>query len=163
MVLMVNRNQQLAFQPAGSKPGRRMLFLLSALILCAACSSSKLLMTKTLNFRCDSNFNDGFILPVDIVYIPEGESADAINGISPDDWFDSKVRDEWPYTQTLSFIENNVRSTVKIELKKAQKTTKMLVIADYRGLSDSKTQLITFTADSKENENIFITINGLLH
>ena len=98
--------------------------LLSVLILavCSACSSTKLLVTKRINFRCDSKYNEGFILPVDIVYVPKGEKIDTITGVSPDEWFDSQEREEWPYIQSLSFTENDVRNTVKIDLQKANQT-----------------------------------------
>ena len=137
--------------------------LLFLFISVASCSSTKLLPTKSLNFRCDSKFNDGFILPVDIVYIPKGEKLDTITGVSPDEWFDSQVRDEWPYLQSLSFRESDLRATKKIELKKAKDTVAMVVIADYRGLDNQKAQMIVLNETAKEHEDIFITINGLLH
>jgi hypothetical protein len=139
------------------------LVLILFSIFCSACSSTKLLMTKSVNFRCDSNFNDGFILPVDIVYISKGEKIDTITGISPDEWFDSPVREEWPHLQSLSFRESDLRATTKIELKKTKQTIAMVIIADYRGLDKQKAQMIIFDANSKEHEDIFITINGLLH
>ncbi len=160
---MKKRYNLIVRQLHGTVFNRFAFFPFIAFLFCAACSSSKPLITKNLIFRCDSNFNDGFILPVDIVYIPDGEKEDAIIGVSPDNWFESQEREEWPYLQTVSFSENNVRSTIKVELKPPPRTTKMIVIADYRGLTDLKTQAIVFTKDAKENEDIFITINGLLH
>jgi hypothetical protein len=139
------------------------LLLFVILSLCAACSSTKPLLTTSINFRSDSNYNDGFILPMDIVYIPDGEKADTITAVSPDEWFDSKVREDWPYIQSLSFRESGVRSTTKIDLKKAKEMIKAVIIADYRNLSDVKTQTVILDAESKENEDVFITINGLLH
>ena len=100
---------------------------------------------------------------MDIVYIPEGEKEDTILGVSPDEWFDSDVRNDWPYVQTLSFRESDVRATTKIDLKKVANTMKIIIFADYRSLSDGKTQMVVLGPESKENENIFITINGLLH
>ena len=132
-------------------------------IICSACSSTKFLVTKSVNFRCDSKFNDGFILPVDIVYIPKGESLDTVTGVSPDEWFDSPVREEWPAVQRLSFRESDLRATTKVELKKDKNTVAMVVIADYRGLNNQKAQMIILGEDAKENEDIFVTINGLLH
>ena len=132
-------------------------------IMGSACSSTKFLVTKSVNFHCDSKFNDGFILPVDIVYIPQGEALDTVIGVSPDEWFDSPVREEWPAVQSLSFRESDLRATKKVELKKDNNTVAMVVIADYRGLNKQKAQMIVFGEDSKENEDIFVTINGLLH
>lgn len=140
------------------------LGLLGALLACSACSSTSLLMTKQVKFRCDSKFNDGLLLPVDIVFIPEGEKLDTIAGVAPDEWFDSEVRADWPYIQSFSFRESEVRNTIEIKLKKAKNSIAMVVVADYRGLEDTKSQMIVFKGeDSKENEDIFITINGLLH
>jgi hypothetical protein len=140
-----------------------MLLLLAMLSTGTACSSTKLLLTTDLSIRADSKFNDGFILPVDIVYIPKDETPDTILGISPDDWFDSPERENWPHIQTLSFRETDLRETTKITLKKAKETTAMIVIADYRGLSGPKGQMVLFDAESKEHEDIFITSNGLHH
>jgi hypothetical protein len=153
------RNRRRVVTPAASY-----LLMVGLLALSTACSSTQLLSTKQVNFRCDSKFNDGLLLPVDIVYIPEGEKLDTITGVSPDEWFDSQVRADWPYIQSLSFRESEVRNTVEVILKKAKQTVGMVVIADYRGLNDTKAQMIVFNAEeSKENEDIFITINGLLH
>lgn len=142
--------------------GAPALFMLLCIFL-AACSSTKFLQTTAVNFRCDSNFNDGFILPVDIVYIPKGENLDTITGVSPDEWFDSSIREEWPYLQSLSFRESELRATRKIELKKAKDTVALVVIADYRGLDKQKAQMIVLNEESKEHEDIFVTVNGLLH
>lgn len=145
---------------------RSTLFLgfFGALLACSACSSTPLLMTKQVKFRCDSKFNDGLLLPVDLVFIPEGEKIDTITGVAPDEWFDSEVRADWPYIQSFSFRESDVRNTIEIKLKKAKKTVAMVIIADYRGLEGAKSQIIVFKGeDSKEHEDIFITINGLLH
>ena len=132
-------------------------------LLCAACGGTKELLTKNVSFRCDSKFNDGFILPVDIVYIPDGEKVDTVAGVSPDEWFDSPVREEWPSIESMSFRESEVRNTIKVKLKKPAKTIAMVVIADYRGIDNSKAQMIVFDDKAKEHEDIFITINGLLH
>ena len=51
----------------------------------------------------------------------------------------------------------------KIELKKTKQTVAMVVIANYRGLDKQKAQMIVLSEDSKEHEDIFITINGILH
>ncbi len=141
-----------------------MLGLACVLCVGVACSSTQLLTTKQVNFRCDSNFNDGMLLPVDIVYIPVGEQIDTIIGVQPDEWFDSDIRAEWPYIQSFSFRETEVRNTIDIKLKKAKQTVAMVVIADFRGLNGEKPQRIVFNAEeSKEYEDIFITVNGLLH
>ena len=141
-----------------------LLIVFSGALICAACSSTPLLMTKQVKFRCDSKFNDGLLLPVDIVFVPEGEKIDTIAGVAPDEWFDSEVRSDWPYIQSFSFRESDVRNTIEVKLKKAKQTIAMIVIADYRGLDGAKSQMIVFKGeDSKEHEDIFITINGLLH
>jgi hypothetical protein len=143
--------------------GLSLIVLFFGTAFCSACSSTKPLLTTSINFRCDSNYNDGFILPLDIVYISDGEKIDTVTAVSPDEWFDSKVREEWPNVETLSFTETGVRNTLKVELKKTKQTVKAIIIADYRSLTDAKTQTVVLDAESKENEDVFITINGLLH
>lgn len=127
------------------------------------CATTKYLETKTVNFRCDSKFNDGLILPVDVVFVPKGESIETVTSVSPDEWFDSKARDEWPNRQGMSFRADETRKTIEVELEKPKSTIAMVIIADYRDIKDSKPQIIVFDTDAKEEEDVFITINGLLH
>jgi hypothetical protein len=133
------------------------------IFFCSACSTTKLLATQNIKFRCDSKFNDGLILPVDIVLVPKDEKVDTITGVSPDEWFDSQTRDDWPYIQSLSFTESDVRKTIKVKLRKVKNTTHAVIFADFRGLRDTRSQMVVFNSESKENEDIFITINGLLY
>ena len=102
-------------------------------------------------------------MPVDIVLVPKDEKVETITSVSPDEWFDSQTRDDWPYIQSLSFSESDVRKTIKVKLKKTKKTTHAVIFADFRGLSDVRSQMAIFNSESKENEDIFITINGLLY
>lgn len=138
--------------------------LLSAVVLFStACGGTQLLETKTVNFRCDSEFNEGLLLPVDLVFIPDGEKVDAVTGVSPDEWFDSDTRENWSARQTMSLSATNERNTIKVVLKKPGNTVALVIIADYRNLEKSKAQVIVLDSKAKENEDIFITSNGLLH
>jgi len=129
----------------------------------SACGSAYL-KTETVHFRCDSNFNDGLILPVDVVYVTEGQTVEAVTEVSPDDWFDSPAREQWESKQSLSLKASEVRKTVKVQLEKPEDTIAFVVVADYQSVGAEKSQSITFDAENAEDEeDVFVTINGLLH
>lgn len=129
----------------------------------SACAGTKMLETKTIQLRCDSNFNDGLILPLDLIYIPEGSSVDEVTGVSPEEWFESETRENWSHKQSMSIKATEARKTIDVNLRKPKKTIALVIVADYRGIESAKSQLIVLDAEAKENEDVFITTNGLLH
>ena len=133
-------------------------------LLFSACAGTKKLETTAVNFRCDSEFNEGLILPVDLVFISEGETVDAITGVSPNDWFDSEIREKWSHKQSMSLKSSRTRKTVKVTLKKPKDTVALVIIANYRNIDSESSELIILDAkDAEEREDVFITLNGLLH
>ena len=138
-------------------------FVMCSVIFSCACSGTPLLKTKTIRFRCDSQFNEGLRLPVDIVFVPEGESVDTITKTSPDDWFDSEQRDQWQFKQSLSLLENGQRNDVEIKLKKPVRTIGLVVMADYREIKNAEQQIVVLDTGAKENEDVFVTVEGILH
>ncbi len=138
------------------------VFIVVGMSLCSACAA-KLLKTQKVHFRCDSDFNGGLILPVDLVFVPEGKKVSTITGVSPDEWFDSDERENWSSKQSMSFMASNVRRTVKVKLKKPGRTVALVIVADYKNVEATKSQMIVLDASAEENEDIFITISGLLH
>lgn len=131
--------------------------------LLLSCGGQKVLQTQTVHLRCDSQFNEGMLLPVDIVFVPRGEKLETITQISPDDWFDSKVRESWPHKQSLSVLASDERKTIRVDLKKPADTVAVVVIADYREIGLEKPQMIVLDQKARPDEDVFITINGLLH
>ncbi len=140
------------------------MLLVSVALLLPNCKPPQepVLKTKKLILRADSAFNDGYRLPVDLVFIREGEAPDTVTGIGPDDWFDSDDRDKWAFKQSLSLIHGE-RKTVVIHLKRPSNAVAMVIVADYKPLKDAKGQVVVLAADAAEVENVFITIDGLLH
>jgi hypothetical protein len=158
--------QQQIFRTGYSQPWQRTIAY--ALVMCAvicscACSGSPLLITKTIKFRCDSEFNEGLRLPVDVVFVPDGESIDTITKVAPDDWFDSEQREQWQFKQSLSLIENGERNDVEVKLKKPVRTVGLVIMADYREIKNAEQQIVILDTGAKENEDIFVTIDGILH
>lgn len=139
------------------------MILVCAAIFSCACGGTPLLKTHTVKFRCDSKFNEGLRLPVDLVYIPEGESVDTITGVSPDVWFDSEERDQWQFKQSISLREKDARNDVQIKLKKPAKTIGLVIMADYREIKNAEQQIVILDTGAKENEDIFVTVEGILH
>lgn len=138
------------------------IFIFTASI-CSACGG-KFMDTTTIHFRCDSSFNDGLILPVDLVYVTEGQTVEAVTEVSPDEWFDSESRAGWETKQSLSLKASETRKTVTVDLEKPENTIALVVIADYQNIGNEKSQSITFDAENAEDEeDVFVTINGLLH
>ena len=135
---------------------------LLAAISCA-CGSTPVLKTTTVKFRCDSQFNSGLRLPVDLVFIPEGERVDTITKVAPDEWFDSDQREQWQFKQSLSLVENGERNDVEIKLTKPARTIGLVIMADFLEIKEAKQQIIILDTGAKENEDVFVTINGILH
>lgn len=139
------------------------VIIICSIIFSCACSSTPLLKTTTIKFRCDSQFNEGLRLPVDVVFVPEGESVDTITKVSPDEWFDSDEREQWQFKQSLSLIENGERNDVVIKLTKPVRTIGLIIMADYRDIKVAEQQIVILDTGAKPNEDIFVTVDGILH
>jgi hypothetical protein len=129
----------------------------------AGCAKAPLLKTHTVIFRCDSAFNGGLRLPVDLVYVPEGENVKSITSVAPDSWFDSEVREQWQFKQSLSLVESDERRDVTVRLDKPSRTIALVVYVDYKDHHTTKGQVVVFDASAKETENVFVTATGILH
>lgn len=148
---------------SGVRRGGSIKAVILGAALLLSCGGSQVLETHTVHLRCDSQFNEGMLLPVDIVFVPKGEKLETITQISPDDWFDSKVRESWPHKQSLSVLASDVRKSIRIDLKKPVDTIAAVVIADYREIGLEKPQMVVLDNEASAAEDVFITINGLLH
>lgn len=133
-------------------------------LLASACAGTKQIKTDTIHFRCDSDFNEGLMLPVDLVYVSDPETMGTITAISPDEWFDSPTREQWPHKQSMSLSSSNIRKTVDVRLEKPKKAVAIVIVADYRSIVVPQTQQVILEAKkAEEDEDVFVTINGLLH
>jgi|Deesub1362A_J573_1020465.scaffolds.fasta_scaffold10169_1 hypothetical protein len=85
------------------------LCLLLCLGLAAGCLSRlepykpKIMRTKRILFYLDRRFNQGQLLPVDIVFITPKSTPQQVLAIGADRWFQQHKRDAWPFKQSLSF------------------------------------------------------------
>lgn len=143
--------------------GGILLVLIVCASVCVGCAGSPLLKTNNIKFRCDSAFNDGLRLPVDLVYVPQGESVDTVTQVSPDEWFDSEARAQWQLKQSLSLRETGERNDVEVKLNKPAQTAALVIIVDYADIKVAETQIIVLDVGAKENEDIFVTVDGILH
>lgn len=140
-------------------------FAVAAALLVAACQSTPpipTLKTRTVMLRCDREYNEGYLLPVDLVFIPNGDDMNAITEIGPDDWFDSDKRGQWAFRQSVSLLPGE-RQTVVVDLQRPAQPVAMVIFADYINLNSPKGQMVVFDTGAAETENVFVTVDGLLH
>lgn len=137
--------------------------LIALTSVCFGCAGNQLLKTNNVKFRCDSAFNEGLRLPVDLVYVPQGESVDTVTQVSPDEWFDSEARAQWQLKQSISIRETGERNDVEVKLNKPAQTAALVIIVDYADIKVAETQIIVLDVGAKENEDIFVTVDGILH
>lgn len=129
----------------------------------SGCAKTPLLKTTTVIFRCDSAFNQGLRLPVDLIYVPEGESIKSVTSVAPDSWFDAEEREQWQFKQSLSLIETGERRDVTVQLERPSRTVALVVYVDYKDNRTAKGQVVVFDEAAKETENVFVTSGGILH
>jgi predicted component of type VI protein secretion system len=137
----------------------------AAALIVAACQSTPpipTLKTRTLMLHCDREYNDGYLLPVDLVFIPNGEDMNTITEIGPDDWFDSDKRDQWAFRQSVSLLPGE-RRTVAVDLRRPAQPVAMVIFANFINLGSPKGQMVVFDTGAAETENVFVTVDGLLH
>lgn len=140
-----------------------LVFALAA--MAAACQSTPpipTLKTRTVLLRCDSTYNQGYLLPIDLVFVPEGEDLAGVTEVGPDDWFDSDKRAQWPFRQSVSLLPGE-RRTITVDLRRPARPVALVIFADYIDLQSPKGQMVVLDTGAAETENIFVTVEGLLH
>ncbi|MCB2186393.1 MAG: hypothetical protein KQJ78_08250 [Deltaproteobacteria bacterium] len=118
------------------------------------------LETKVLNIYLDRLFNQGQELPVDIAYATKEQPVQLLTGYGPQQWFEGKKRDEWPYKQGL-MLNQGTSSPWPVTLNAPPHCNAMVVFANYLGLVGPRGQMAVFDAKSKPEEVVFVTGKGL--
>jgi hypothetical protein len=141
------------------------LSLLILILLCfGGCSlfGGDFVKTKDIVFYCEPGFNEGQLLPVDLIFIKEAKDLATISKQSPDDWFSSTDREKWMYKQSLKFRQGDYTKK-KIVVKVPKKTINVVLYADFYKLTGPDGQQLLLDASSKKEISVFISSQGILH
>ena len=139
-------------------------FLFSCSLIMPKSPQPPLNNTKTILFKCDSDINQGMLLPVDVIYVTADDNLKEVTKIGPNDWFDSKERESWPHKQTL-----NLKSGIEIRLKlnKPPETKYVVIFAPFFKAEDQEAQQVILPPDEKskkeKEEVVWVGANSLYH
>ena len=119
--------------------------------------------TREMVVYLEKNFNQGQLLPVDVIYIADPNDYKEILGIGPDAWFDHPKRFGWTQKRMLKFKQGDYVK-LSFDLSGAKKMKYIVVFADFIHLQGAKGQQVVFDPKKAEKiESVFLAPNGLLH
>ena len=130
------------------------VFILLVLAMLYACalfrSPPKPLRVDTLSilFKCDSEINQGMLLPIDVIFITADDNMKEVTKIGPTAWFDSEERQSWAHRQTLS-LRSGVE--VRLILNKPPETKSIVIFASFFQVEDQHAQQVIIEPDPEGN------------
>jgi len=92
----------------------------------------------TLQLKADESINDGILLPIDVIAVDEGKAA-AVLGVSPDEWFGSRQREQMAPDEIQKLaIRGGGNRTVPVKIN--PQNGKIILYADYESTSQREQQ-----------------------
>jgi hypothetical protein len=141
-------------KPIDKRIQMRTVFILLVLAMLYACalfrSPPEPLRVDTLSilFKCDSEINQGMLLPVDVIFITADDNMKEVTKIGPTAWFDSEERQSWAHRQTLS-LRSGVE--VRLILNKPPETKSIVIFASFFQVEDQHAQQVIIEPDPEGN------------
>ncbi|MDM8542954.1 hypothetical protein QUF90_17915 [Desulfococcaceae bacterium HSG9] len=117
--------------------------------------------TKTILFKCDNSINHDMLLPVEVICLTTDGQLGEVAGIGPNNWFDSKERNKYPFKHTLMLRNGEDRL---LRLKKMPPDAKYVVLfASYYKVEEQEPQQIVLTTDAEIKEVVWVSAVSLYH
>jgi hypothetical protein len=116
--------------------------------------------TQTLLLKCDKRINQNMLLPVDIIYVTEGDDLKAVLKVGPNKWFYAEERDSWPHRQSLELRSGE---DVLVTLKKPPDVVSVVIFVNYYQVEDQKAQQVILSTDAATEEVIWVAKSTLYH
>lgn len=120
--------------------------------------------TQVIRFKCDSNINQGMLLPVEVIYVTADNNLKEVTAIGPDAWFDSKERESWAHRQTLSLRSGR---EVRLWLERPPETKYIVIFASFFQINDQEAQQVIIEPDPEKKkageEVIWVGASAIYH